>query len=79
MYEFYNFDPHCMGHTISLDGAIGKYVAIARKKGKDWYVGAMTNWDERTLTLDLSFVGEGAFAAEVYRDGANAHRVAPTM
>ena len=68
--------PTVWDHTISLDGAIGKYVAIARKKGKDWYVGAMTNWDERTLTLDLSFVGEGAFAAEVYRDGANAHRVA---
>lgn len=68
--------PTVWDHTISLDGAIGKYVAIARQKGKDWYVGAMTNWDERTLTLDLSFVGEGAFAAEVYRDGANAHRVA---
>ena len=34
------------------------------------------NWDQRELILDLSFLGEGNFKAEVFQDGKNAHRVA---
>ena len=35
----------------------------------------MTNWDARELELDLSFLGDGNFKAEIFRDGANAHRI----
>ncbi|MDX9920803.1 MAG: glycoside hydrolase family 97 C-terminal domain-containing protein, partial [Paludibacter sp.] len=41
-----------------------------------WYVGSMTNWDKRTLELDLSFLGNGNFKAEIFRDGINANRAA---
>ncbi len=49
---------------------------MARQKRDIWYVGSLTNWDSRTLELDLSFLGEGTFTAEVFRDGINANRAA---
>ena len=62
---------------MPLDGKIGEYVAMARRKCESWYVGAVTSWEPRTLTLDLSKVlGEGDYRAEVFRDGANAHQQA---
>lgn len=68
--------PTTWDNTLALDGEIARYVAIARRKGNDWYIGAMTNWDGRTITLDLSFLDEGHFKAEVFRDGVNANRIA---
>ncbi|WP_347157028.1 glycoside hydrolase family 97 protein [Pontibacter chitinilyticus] len=68
--------PETWDETKALSGKIGEYVAIARRKGKEWYVGAMTNWDARKLELDLSFLGDGAYEAEVMKDGINADRKA---
>ena len=62
--------------TISLAGEIGKCVAIARKSGEDWYIGAMTNWDSRTIEIDFSFLEEGVYEVDIFEDGMNAHRVA---
>lgn len=74
--EFIASVPTIWDNTISLNGEIGKYITIARQKGDVWYIGSLTNWDERTLELDFSFLGEGKYKAEVFRDGANANRVA---
>lgn len=74
--EFIAAVPTIWDETIALDGEVAKYVAIARKKGDAWYVGALTNWDARTMELDLSFLGPGNFKGEVFKDGANASRVA---
>lgn len=68
--------PTVWDRTASLAGEIGQYIAIARQNGDDWYVGALTNWDERKLELDLSFLGEGSYEAEVFTDGVNANRIA---
>ncbi len=68
--------PTVWDETVALGGKIAEHVSIARRSGEEWYVGAMTNWNERTLTLDLSFLGEGVWIAEIFRDGANARRVA---
>ncbi|MGD1895291.1 MAG: glycoside hydrolase family 97 C-terminal domain-containing protein [Cyclobacteriaceae bacterium] len=68
--------PTVWDETQVLDGKVGEYVAIARRKGDDWYVGALTNWDAREMTLDLSFLSEGNYQAEVFRDGINAQQVA---
>ena len=61
--------------TKVLDGRIAQYVAVARRNGKDWYVGAMTNWSPRELELDFSFLPEGNFNMESFQDGANADRM----
>lgn len=68
--------PTVWDNTIALDGEIGKYVATARRKDDVWYVGGLTNWDERSLNLNLSFLGDGNFEAEIFRDGVNANRIA---
>ena len=41
-----------------------------RRRGEDWYVGAMTNETARTLEVDLSFLGDGRFEATLWQDGA---------
>ena len=66
--------PTVFDETVALDGKVGEYVAIARKKDNTWYVAAMNNWTGRELTLDLSFLGEGNYSAEIFRDGINADR-----
>ncbi len=67
--------PTVWDQTVALNGEIAKYVTIARQKDGVWYLGSMTNWDARELELDLSFLGDGNFKAEIFRDGANAHRI----
>lgn len=74
--EFIAAVPTVWDNTVALNGEIAKYVAIARQNGDAWYVGALTNWDARTMELDLSFLGEGNFKGEVFKDGINADRVA---
>ena len=66
--------PTSWDETVPVCGKIGEYVAIARRKGNDWYVGALTNWDARDLVLDLGFIGSGKMT--VFQDGVNAHRAA---
>lgn len=68
--------PTIWDNTVSINGEIGKYITIARQRGNTWYLGALTNWDRRTLDIDLSFLGEGNWQAEIFRDGANADRIA---
>ncbi len=68
--------PTVWDETVALNGEISKYVTIARRTGNEWYLGSMTNWDSRTLDVDLSFLGDGNFKAEIFRDGVNAHRTA---
>ncbi|MDR0733816.1 MAG: glycoside hydrolase family 97 protein [Dysgonamonadaceae bacterium] len=74
--EFIASAPTVWDNTIALNGEIGEYITIARQKGNEWYVGSLTNWDARTLELDLTFLGDGNFKGEVFRDGVNAGRVA---
>jgi Glycoside hydrolase 97/Glycosyl hydrolase family 9/Glycosyl-hydrolase 97 N-terminal/Glycosyl-hydrolase 97 C-terminal, oligomerisation/Cellulase N-terminal ig-like domain len=66
--------PTVFDETRALDGEVGHFVAIARRKGADWWVGAMTDWSARDLTLDLSFLPAGSYRAEIIRDGINADR-----
>jgi alpha-glucosidase len=66
--------PTTFDETIALDGKVGEYAAIARRKGNTWYVGAMSNWNARDIILDLSFLKAGNYEAEIFKDGINADR-----
>ena len=74
--EFIAAVPEVWDESRGLAGKVGEYIAIARRSGSDWYVGAMTDWSAREMTLDLSFLPEGSYQVELYRDGANADRAA---
>jgi alpha-glucosidase len=66
--------PVTFDETVPLDGKVGEYVALARKKSDTWYVGAMTNWTARDIELDFSFLPTGNYEAVVFKDGINADR-----
>jgi alpha-glucosidase len=66
--------PTIWDETVPLDGKVGEYVAVARRKENDWFVGVMTNWNQRDLTLDFSFLPAGNYTAEVFKDGVNADK-----
>jgi len=74
--EFLAAVPTEWDDSKALDGKIGEYVAIARRNGSDWYVGAMNNWTARELQIDFSFLPEGNFQMSAYQDGENADRMA---
>ena len=68
--------PTTFDETIALDGELGKYTLIARRKGSTWYLAAMTDWVPRDLTVDLSFLGSGQHQADIFADGVNAGKEA---
>lgn len=67
--EFIKDVPTVWDETKILQGDIGQYIVSARRKGKDWYIGAMTNEAGRTLNIPLSFLGKGNYKAQVFQDG----------
>ena len=62
--------------TRSLSGEIGKYIVTARKKDvPTGFVGGMTNWDGRDVSVDFSFLDKGAVTMlRCFRDGVNADK-----
>jgi alpha-glucosidase len=64
--------PASWDETRVLNGVPPKYITIARRRGNEWFVGSITDWDARELDVPLSFLGSGAYDAEIYADGPNA-------
>jgi alpha-glucosidase len=71
-FEFIEKVPTVWDETRFLAGEPAQYIALARKKGENWYVGAMTNWEARTFDLPLGFLGAGEFEATIFADGPDA-------
>jgi len=67
--EFFNRVPTVWDDTKVIHGEIGKYITIARQSGKDWFIGTMTNNDERNLLIPLDFLPKRKkFTAHIYFD-----------
>jgi len=74
MMSFLGPVPSVWDETIVLDAKITDYVLVARQSGEEWWLGAMTDWTGRELEANLDFLGKGKFKAQIFQDGANAHR-----
>ena len=72
--EFIAKVPTVWDETIALDGKVGEYIVIARRKGDKWYIGGLTGHKEHTVTVDLSMLLDNPKTVELFSDGANAHR-----
>lgn len=72
--DFITSVPTTWDETIPLDGKVGDYVALARRKGTEYFVAAMNNWQQRDLILDFSFLPEGNYHISYFEDGINADR-----
>ena len=70
--EFLKTVPATWDETRVINGRPARFITIARRSGREWYVGSITNWDPRELDLPLSFLGAGSYNAEIYADGPNA-------
>jgi alpha-glucosidase len=70
--------PTTWDETRFIAGEIGQSIVLARRKGPDWYVGAMTNAEGRTMDVPLDFLGRGRFEATIYADTAAPDRTAIT-
>ena len=68
--------PTVWDETVALDGELGEYAVIARRSGDKWYIGAITNWEGRTIDIDLNKIGVKASKCRAYIDGINANRFA---
>ena len=68
--DFVSAAPTSWDETRFIAGEIGQSVVVARRKGADWWIGAMTNEAGRTVKVPLGFLGAGAFAADIRQDGA---------
>ena len=72
--EFIASIPTVWNETVPLSGKVGEHVTLARRNGDDWYIGGITGWESRDMTVDLSFLPEGQYEMTLFRDGVNAHR-----
>lgn len=69
--------PVLTDETIVLQGELGEYIITARRNEVNWFVGGMTNWDERDVEIDLSFLPEGqSYQLTLFSDGINANKQA---
>lgn len=70
--ELFFFDnlPTTWDDSKTLDGAIGEYITMARRKDNVWYVGCLTNNDARKLNVSLDFLEEGKkYELTMFTDG----------
>jgi alpha-glucosidase len=75
-FEFVKKVPVTWEESKMVLGKLGKYISLARRAGKEWYIGTITDQRPRHLKLPLKFLGQGNFTAEIYSDGPNAHKEA---
>ena len=66
--EFLKEVPTVWDETKVIHGAIGEYITLARRSGKTWFIGSMTNSNERTLTVPLDFLDNGNYEMHIFRD-----------
>ena len=66
--KFWKDCPTVFDESIALDGVPGEFIIQARRSGEDWFVGAMTNTEARTVSISTDFLPKGKYAVEIYND-----------
>lgn len=70
--DFLRVVPASWDETRVPEGRVGEFILTARRRGREWFVGAMTNEQARTLRLPLGFLGRGQYRLTEYADGPGA-------
>jgi len=74
--DFLQIVPTVWDDIHFVGGTVDTFVALAKKSGDSWFVGALNNSIARTAELDLSFLPNGTYTLEYWADGKNANKVA---
>lgn len=69
--DFLKIVPTVWDDTRVIDGQIGDYIIMARQSGGRWFVGAITDWTARTITIQPGFLPSGKFNAQIWKDAAD--------
>ncbi|MGC2660854.1 MAG: glycoside hydrolase family 97 catalytic domain-containing protein, partial [Bryobacteraceae bacterium] len=72
--DFLRAVPTSWDETRVLNAKVGDYITIARRHGKDWFVGSIAGWHASTLDIPLSFLGPGKYTADIYSDATDAEQ-----
>ncbi|MDQ2776986.1 MAG: glycoside hydrolase family 97 catalytic domain-containing protein, partial [Acidobacteriota bacterium] len=71
-FDFIKHCPTTWDETHVLGGEPGEFITTARRNGKEWFLGSMTNWNAREIEIPLTFLGQGDFTAKIYADADDA-------
>ncbi len=66
--KFWKDCPTVFDESIAIDGVPGEYIIQTRRSGSDWFVGAMTNNQGRTVAIPTDFLPKGKYEVEIYND-----------
>jgi alpha-glucosidase len=69
---FLSVVPTIWDETRVLNGEVGDYITIARRHGKEWYVGSIAGWHGAEFDIPLEFLDAGDYTAESWRDAPDA-------
>ena len=58
--------------AVVLDAEVGNHIVVAKRKGDTWYIGGITDWSSRSVNINLGFLPEGNYHAQIFSDGVNA-------
>jgi alpha-glucosidase len=73
-FEFIEHAPATWDDTRVLSGEPGEYIVMARRSGKEWFVGSLTNRSGREIDVPLEFLGPGKYQAQIFADAPDADR-----
>jgi alpha-glucosidase len=70
--KFLSAVPATWDETRVITGKVGEYIAVARRKGREWFIGSIAGRNGVELDLPLEFLGAGQYTAEIYADAPDA-------
>lgn len=74
LFNFIKTLPDSFDQLLILDGHLDEFVTVGRRKGDNWYLGTLNNREARKITIDFSFLEEGAaYKATLYADYKDTH------
>ncbi|MCC7086123.1 MAG: glycoside hydrolase family 97 protein [Pirellulales bacterium] len=71
--DFLKVVPTVWDETKVLDGVVGEQLVMVRQSGNDWYLGAMTNGEPRTVEIKLDFLDDGPWQLTLWQDAADSN------
>jgi len=71
-FEFIQQVPTVWDETRVIDAVVDKYIIIARRKGEEWFIGAINNHKAREVTIPLSFLGNNTYTLLTWSDASDA-------
>lgn len=71
--KFWKDCPTVYDESVALDGVPGEYIIQARRSGKEWFVGCMTNTEGRSVQVPTTFLAKGKYTVDIYNDDPTLH------